>query len=125
MKEIGYLYSLDNKKKEFPRLGNKFCKKLDKIKDFDFFKFLKFLVERVEKNKIEQNMAYKEIISINLDDLYNKTKIEQKHYQMIFYIFDKALQFKFLQKKQKAHLFKIKNEILKKNFKQNVSLFLF
>ena len=118
MKEIGYLYSLDQKKIESPKLKNKICKSVDKIKDFDFFKFLKFLVDKTEKNEKEQIMVYKEIISINIDQIYNKTKLGKKHYQIIFHIFDKALKFEFLQKDQKDYLFHLKNEIIQKKNKK-------
>ena len=56
-----------------PKLKNKVCKTNNKIKGFSFFKFLKFLVGRIEYNEKEQIMAYKEIATF---DEYNHCILE-------------------------------------------------
>ena len=116
MKEIGYMYKIQQKKNIIEK-SNKICKVVDKLKNFDFFKFLKFLVEKTGKEEKEQIMAYKEITSINYDLHFNNIKMEERHYSILLYIFNKALEFEFLNKSQKDFLIHLKNKVLQKKYK--------
>ena len=115
MKEIGYFYSFDDKRKESSKLKNKVCKSNNKIKDFSRFKFLKFLVGRVENNTKEQIYVYKEITTFIDYDYYLETfKMRKEHYEIMFYIFNKALNFEFLSPYLKYKIIKLKNRVIKK-----------
>lgn len=107
--DIGYLYFHGPKEKVFPILNPKVCKSNDKIKNFDSFKFLKFLVEKNSHNELEEKMIYRELMSINFNFYFNNFKLGQKHYQIMFYIFDKALEFNHLEREQKDDIIKLKN----------------
>ena len=114
MKEIGYIYTLDQKKSKISLAKNSICKAVNKIKDFDFFKFLQYLVEKTGKDEKEQIMIYKEIISNNFPLYLNKIKMDIRQYQIIVYIIDKALEFQFLSKIQKDKLIYLKKGVNKK-----------
>ena len=120
MNEKGYLYSLDKiKNVQFKHL-NKTCKIVNKIKNFDYFKFLKFLVDKRCKEENDQKIAYREIISINYERYLSKIKMDKRHYKILFYILTKALQFEFLNKKQKNVLGSIRRKIMFKKNKENI-----
>ena len=113
MKELGYYYSFDEKKSNFSIFKNKVCKPTDKIKDFSFFKYLKFLIGKIENNEKEQIMVYKEITTIiNYDYYFNDFKLRKEHYEILFYIFNKTLEFVFLTNKQKQNILKLKNHTI-------------
>ena len=114
MKEIGYIYTLDQKKSKISLAKNSICKAVNKIKDFDFFKFLQYLVEKTGKDEKEQIMIFKEIISNNFPLYLNKIKMDIRQYQIIVYIIDKALEFEFLSKIQKDKLIYLKKGVNKK-----------
>ena len=115
MKEIGYFYTRNSKRESIQKNLNKICKPNNKIKDFSFFKFLKFLVGRVENNEKEQIMAYKEIVTYDGYDFYfNEYKMGKEQYNIIFYIFNKSLEFEFLNVEQKNEILKLKKIFIKK-----------
>ena len=118
-KQIGYLYSFDPKVKDFPKLNNKVCKVIDKIKGFDVMKYTKFLVEKAGNNTKEQILAYNGIMNANFDYHLNNTKLETKHYDIMFFILDKALEFIFLSKGQKDDLIKLKIKVIERKSKNN------
>ena len=121
MKEIGYYYCFDQRRKILPKFKNKVCKTNNKIKGFSFFKFLKFLVGRIEHNEKEQIMAYKEIATFNEYNYYlNRYKMGKEHYDIIFYIFNKTLEFEFLKENQKDKIIKLKNRFIEKRNRQKI-----
>ena len=113
MKEPGYLYSFDQKGKEFPQLENKKCKENNKIKDVDDFKFIKFLAEYTKDNIKEKTMFFNEIMIIDYHK-YLKKKLNEKQYQVIFSVFDKILESNFLTNEQKNKVSKLKNRFIEK-----------
>ena len=113
MKEPGYLYSFDQKGKEFPKLDNKKCKENNKIKDVDDFKFIKFLAEYTKDNIKEKAMFFNEIMIIDYHK-YFKKKLNEKQYQVIFSVFDKILESNFLTNEQKNKVSKLKNRFIEK-----------
>ncbi len=119
-KEMGYLYSFDPKVKDFPRVSNKVCKVTDKIKGFDPMKYSKFLVEKAGNNTIEQILAYKGIMNANFDYYLNNTELERRHYEIMFFILDNALEFNFLNKGQKNDLILLKNKVIERRRKDNL-----
>ena len=91
MKELGYYYDGNKIKSPYVNDNNK-CKTKDNIiKGMDIVKFLSFLIEKTRNNKIERQMIYQEIISINYyTNLYKYIissiiKIFNHHYEMIYY----------------------------------------
>jgi len=113
LNEIGYLYFQGPKEKGFPFLKNKICKINYKIKNFDSFKFLKFLIEKNIHNELEEKMIYNELMAINYNYYFNNFKLEETHYQIMFYIFDKALEFNYLNNEQKSDIINLKNATIK------------
>ena len=115
MKEIGYLYSFEKKKIESLTIKkDNICKVVNKIKDFDYFKFIKFLVSKMGKGEKEQIMAYREITWIDYNNYFNNIRLEDIHYNILFYIFDKALEFEYLNKAQKDNLIHLKKIMIGK-----------
>ena len=118
---MGYLYYFTPKVRNITKRSNKVCKVVDKIKGFDFFKYIKFLVEKTGKNIKEQTLAYKELTLLNFDEQLNKTKLEERHYNLMLKIVEKAVTFEFLNKYQKNHLIDLRNKIIDKKNKDNFS----
>ena len=115
MKELGYYYSLDKKKSTFPKLKKKICKHTNLIKDFSFFKYMKFLIGKIKNNEKEQLMAYKEITTtVNYNYYFNRFNMKNQHLEILFFIFNKTLEFDFLQQEQKAHILELKDKAIKK-----------
>ena len=112
MKEIGYLYYKGKKVKYSPNEKSKKCKVIDKIKDFDHFKFTKFLVENTGNNLKEQMVAYNQITSLNFFYQINNKKMEKRHFKIMLKILDKSSTFEFLSQEKKEYIMKIKNKIL-------------
>ena len=90
MKEIGYYYSKDEKNKSFPKIRGKFCKINYKIKNFGWYKYYKFLVDKNSQYNQEKKMIINEM---NIPDPRKKLdmKLEKRHYQILYYIYDKML----------------------------------
>ena len=119
MKEIGYIYDRGEKVKYIPKEKNIICKVVDKIKDFDKLKYIKFLVEKVGNNLKEQIFVYKELLSVNfLSYLYN-IKLEKRHYEIMLKILEKFFTLEFLKKPQKDYLIELKNRVMKKKIRDN------
>lgn len=125
MKELGYYYSIDKNRKNFSKSKNKLCKPNNKIKNFSFFKFLKFLVGKTDKNEKEQIMAYKEITTyINYNYYFNNFQMKKEHYEILFYIFNKTLEFEFLNKNQKDEIMLLKNRTIEKKKENKKQIFI-
>jgi len=117
MKELGYLYSFSEKGKEFPKLKNKICKVNDKLKNFDKFKFLKFLVDKTGNNYNEKLLAIKEVLPTNYD-YYLNTTLDERHYKILLHIFNKILEFDILDKHQRKYINVLINRTLSKRNKE-------
>ena len=113
MKEFGYYYSKDEKKNKFPKMENKVCKVNNKIKGFGWYKYYKFLVDKKSKDDKEKNMIINEMkfgdprkgLTMKLDD---------KHYQILFYTYDKMLEWNCWNKEQRNYIIEQKNKVIKK-----------
>ena len=114
IKELGYHYNIGKKGKNIVA-KNKVCKPNNKIKDFSFFKFLKFLVTKAGKDEKNQIMAYREMtLGVNYKKYLKKCKMGKKHYEIIYFIFDKILEFEFLNKERKDNIIRLRNKFFKK-----------
>ena len=102
IKEYGYYRNIGSERRNTTNINNKVCKPNDKIKDFSYFKFLKFFVSIAGNNEKYQKLAYMEIAAaINYKIFLEHKNIGEKHYEILFYIFDKTLEFEFLNTEQK------------------------
>ena len=118
IKEYGYYRNVGNKRRNSSEVKIKVCKPNNKIKDFSFFKFLKFLVSKAGNNEKDQLMAYREVATgVNYDYYLNDFKMGKKHYEILFYIFDKVLGFNFLNKNLKENIKQLKNKAIAKRKK--------
>jgi glycosyltransferase involved in cell wall biosynthesis len=124
MKEEGYYYSKEDKgSKLLLSTINNFIPKVNEtiIKGIDPIKYLQFLVEKTRNNKIERQLIYHEIISINY--VWNFYKYINHHFKMLFDILDKMIINRFLLKDQKQRLILIKKSLQEKENKLlNISL---
>ena len=113
MKEVGYLYFVYKKFEYLPNEKSKVCKSIDQIKDFDWFKYTKFLVENTGNNLKEQMVAFKQLISLDFLEQKDNKKLDDRHYKIMLKILDKSLTFEFLSEDKKDYIIEIKNEVLK------------
>ena len=98
LKEPGYYYT--GEKNNYIAINkNKKCKNNEKlIKDMDEIKFLNFLLEKTENNLLERQVIYHEIISINYYQNFEKSI--NNHFDLVYNIFDKMIESKFLSRRQ-------------------------
>ena len=113
MNEFGYLYYKGNKVEYYYNKKRKECKAIDKLKDFDSFKYVKFLVEKTGNNFKEQFFAYRQLVKLNIIYHIYNVRLDERHFKIIQKILDKALTFEFLTKEQKDYLAELNNKVLK------------
>ena len=113
MKEMGYYYSFGEKKKKFPQFTNRICKTNNKLKKMGWYKYLKFLVDKNSATKKEKLITYNEFRLINNKKIFN-LKLDNRHYQLMFYVWNKILKFDNLSKKQKKYITRLKNKAIKR-----------
>lgn len=111
MKEQGYYYSKDDKKKIL-------IKKCNCTKNFkpgkDEVKFVQFLIEKLKNNKIERQFIYHEIMSINYYENFYRIINQEHDFKMVYNIFDYILKSRFILDYQKQKLISLKTLLLKK-----------
>jgi glycosyltransferase involved in cell wall biosynthesis len=111
MKEEGYYYSRDDKISNLSLIIKKTKPKENVIKGMDAIKFLQFLIEKTRNNKIERQLIYFELISI--DYYWNFYKYINHHFKMVYDILEKMIISRFLLEDQKQILI-----LMKKNLKE-------
>ena len=110
-KQEGYYYSRDEKGKKLP--PKKISKpNIEIIKGLDCIKLLQFLIEKTRNIKIERQLIYYEIMSIN--HYWNFYKNINHHFNMVINIFDKMIKNRFLMKDQKQVLILMKHSLERK-----------
>ena len=120
MKEVGYLYFVYKKFEYLPNEKSKVCKSIEQIKDFDWFKYTKFLVENTGNNLKEQMVAFKQLISLDFLEQIDNKKLDDRHYKIMLKILDKSLTFEFLSEDKKDYIIEIKNKVLKRKKRDNI-----
>ena len=113
MKENGYYYSKNEKKNFSSKIKKPEPKPNENIiKGMDPIKFLQFLFEKTRNIKIERQLIYYEIISINYH--WNFYKKINHHFEMIYNLLDKMIKCRFLLEKQKKKLIFLKKTLEEK-----------
>ena len=121
MKEIGYYYNFDDKKQPI-KLNNKtYSSNNEGINNF-FFNYLKFLVDYHNKNKKEKKSVYYELLLLNFYKIFDMN-LKKRHYQMIFYVLNKMLEWDCFRPKEKKLIIKYKNQAIEKLINDNTSYF--
>lgn len=118
MKEEGYYYYKEDKgsKLLLSSINNYIPNNNEKIiKGMDPIKYLQFLVEKARNNKIERQLIYHELISINY--AWNFYKYINHHFKMVYDILEKMIKNRFLLKDQKQRLILIKASLQEKESK--------
>ena len=106
MKEEGYYYS---------RSEYQIKKLSEKDYEISIVKFLEFLFEKSKNKRLDIQMIYYEIISLNY--FYSFNIYIKNHFEMIYILFEKFIKTKFLSKKQKKIIIKLISEMKKKQMK--------
>ena len=112
LKEKGYYYSKDDKKKI---LFKKPKPKKNVLLGMDQVKFLYFLLEKMKNNKIERQLIYHEIMSIDYYSIFYQ--YINYNFEMVYNIFDKLIISRFLSKNQKRIITLLKMNLQKKEKK--------
>lgn len=103
MKEEGYYYSRSEYQNKVSSENNY---------EISIVKFLEFLFEKSKNKRIDIQMIYYEIISLNF--FYDFNIYIKNHFEMIYIFFEKMVKNRFLSKKQKKNISKMILE-MKKN----------
>ena len=111
MNEIGYYYSKDEKKNSFPKINSKICKFNYKIKNFGWYKYYKFLVDKKSKYKKEKKMIINEMKYFDPRKKLN-IQLDKRHYKILHHIFDRILSWNCWTKNEKNYIIKEKNKLL-------------
>jgi len=119
MKEFGYDYTWGKKNNSFPHIKNRKCKTNNKLKKMGWYKYLKFLVDKNINNKKEKIITYYEFKLINNEKIF-KLKLDNRHYKIMFYVWNKILEFDTINDIQKNHILNLKNKAIKKLKRDNI-----
>ena len=120
MKEVGYIYFVYRKFKYYPDEKSKVCKEVNKIKNFDEFKYTKFMAENTGNNFKEQLATFNQFMTLNfLYQIYN-FKLNSRHYKIMLKILETSLTFEFLDQEKKDYIKEIKRKVLKRKKRDNV-----
>ena len=114
MNECGYYVANNECDNSFLIPTIKICKpKSFKINnELDSIKYLNFLLDKSKGNEIENELIYKELITI---DYYKKLdKLINKDFSYVYFILDKIYESNSNYIKRKNRIFKIKDRLLKK-----------
>ena len=116
MKETGYYYSKDDKRRI--KLNSTKKIKLNKaaIRGVDQVKLLQFLLEKTKNNRIERQLIFYEIMSINYYTSFYQ--IINHDYIIIYNILEKMINSRFLSLNQKKILLSLKNILKEKEKKE-------
>ena len=120
MREPGYVYTSGEKKNRFPLLNNKVCKINNKIKGFGWYKYYKFLVDKCSINDLEKNNI---IVEMKFPDGRKKLdmKLDNEYYQILFYIYDTMLNWKYYNQEQRNYILELKNKTITKRNGDNIN----
>lgn len=116
MKEIGYYYSFGEKKNLFPQFQKRKCKTNNKLIKMGWYKYLKFLVDKNIRTEKERIITYNEFLLINNSKIL-EMKLDNRHYKLMFYVFNRLLEFNNLNNNQKQYIEKLKNKTIKRSHK--------
>ena len=73
------------------------------------------MVSIAGNNEKYQKLAYMEIpAAINYNKFLKHKNKGEKHYEILFYIFDKTLEFEFLNTEQKEYIRRLRNKAIEK-----------
>ena len=119
LKQPGYYYTFDEKRNQFPLTKNKQCKRKENADaSLDHVKFMQFLVDKLDDDKVGKQILYHEIKAINNFTYSNFKRTITHHFDWVYSIFDKLIDSKDITEKQRENLQKIKNEIKENEKKQ-------
>jgi hypothetical protein len=118
MKETGYYYSKDDKRRIKLNSTKKIKLKLNKtaIGGVGQVKLLQFLLEKTKNNRIERQLIFYEIMSINYYTSFYQ--IINHDYIIIYNILEKMIKSRFLSLNQKKILLSLKNILKEKEKKR-------
>ena len=118
-KEIGYYYTYEGKYNRFPKTKIGKCKINNKLKKFGHFKVSKFLVNKNNKNDKEKHMIINFMKKVALDEKLLQIKFENRHYKILFNIYDKMLEWNCWTNEQREYIMKQKNVVMNNYEKKN------
>ena len=119
LRQPGYYYTFDERRNKFPLTKNKNCKNREGIiKGIDHIKFLQFLLDKLEDNKLGKQIIYYELRAINNYTYSNFKRTITHHFNWAYSIFDQLINSKYLTIKQKEKVMKIKEEVKENEMKQ-------
>jgi len=119
-KELGYYNSYDEKKNYFPKTKIGKCKVNNIIKKFALFKFYKFMVDKHSNEEQEKISVLDFMYRQDNRPILQNNNFNDKHYQILFYIFDKMLSWNCWNQRQRDYIIQQKNLVIKR--KNNINL---
>ena len=112
LRQIGYYYTLDERRNKFPLTKKKKClRKNETLTDIDHIKFMQFLLDKLDDNKLGKQILYHEIKAINNYSYSNFKRTITHHFDWAYSIFDYVINSTDITDEQRKKLQKIKEEI--------------
>jgi len=118
MRQPGYYYTFDEKRKGYPKKKKECKKKKGIIEDLDHLKFLQFLFDILEDNEFDKKIIYHELKAINKYEYSNFKKTITHHFDWAYKIFDELINSKYLDNNQREKVKKIKEEVQQNEINQ-------
>ena len=120
-KELGYYYNFDLSKKGIKIVNTK-CKFSNKPRQFGFYNLIKFLVDKHNKTEKERKKIYHEYSSFYRDIIFGM-KLDKKHFEIIFYVLNKFLEWDCVGHHEKDNIINYKNKVAEKCRNENITCF--
>ena len=112
LRQAGYYYTLEERRNKFPLTKTKQCfRKNETLTDIDHIKYMQFLVDKLDDNKLGKQILYHEIKAINNYSYSNFKRTITHHFDWAYSIFDYVINSTDITDEQRKKLQKIKDEI--------------
>ena len=111
MNEIGYYYSIENKK----NIAERVYRRRKKVMLQDIIKLFQFIIEKTKNNKKERQIIFYEIIHINYSVHFFKNL--NHDYKIVYNILDNVIKSRFISIKQKKLMLMFKSNLMEKEIK--------
>ena len=111
--ELGYYCSYDEKGNKFPKLENKVCQINNQITNLGFYKYYKYVIDKLADNDKIKSMLFNDLIRLS-PKLEPEPDFDDRHYKVINYVHDKMLEWNCWNEQQKDYLIKLKEKFKRK-----------
>ena len=112
LRQPGYYYTFDERRNRYPLTKNKTCyKKNETLTDIDHVKYMQFLEDKLDNNRLGKQTLFYEIRAINNWTYSNFKRTITHHFDWVYSIIDKLIGNSYITEQQREKLRQIKRDI--------------